>query len=300
MSIERTRAAFNDASVLEQASLTGKRFERRCSTRPRFVESWRKTIKPEDGQLTDDDVLGSKLRVRVWVARTQALLQARSSHKILTNEDWSMLERLQTRPARDCAMAAKLLLRLGLTLTVERSIGPREWRFQTTLLGRPLISGSLASINFSISHTDALVAVAVSSQLGLGVDVESVDQDLTGNLIAGYCHAEEQKALQRLPPQRRAREFIRLWTQKEAYTKLLGCGHFMEFSSIECLAGSAHLKHGPGLNSAIHLENFYLPVDHCLYHASLAIDKSRSNPGPIDLQLISLGDPGGSIDAGPQ
>jgi len=91
-----------------------------------------------------------------------------------------------------------------------------------------------------------------------------------------------------------------LWTQKEAYTKLLGCGHFMEFSSIECLAGSAHLKHGPGLNSAIHLENFYLPVDHCLYHASLAIDKSRSNPGPIDLQLISLGDPGGSIDAGPQ
>ena len=297
MSIERTRAAFNDASVLEQASLTGKRFERRCSTRPRFVESWRKTIKPEDGQLTDDDVLGSKLRVRVWVARTQALLQARSSHKILTDEDWSMLAQLQTRPARDCAMAAKLLLRLGLTQTVERSIGPREWRFQTSLLGRPLISNLGASINFSISHTDSLVVVAVSPQLNLGVDVESVDQDLPTNLIAGFCHAEEQKILQKLPQRQRAREFVRLWTQKEACTKLLGCGHLIEFSSIKCSSGSAHLQQGVGWYSSIHLESFYLPMDHCLYHASLAIDKSRSNLGPVDIQLISLIDPNGTISA---
>ena len=218
MTRESPLAAFSDTSAQDQARSTGKRFERRCSTRPRFVESWRKTIKPEGRQGAAEDAVGNKLRVDVWIARTQTLLKARSSHAILTDDDWSGLAQLQTRSARDCAVATKLLLRLGLTQTVERGIGPREWRFQTTLLGRPMISNLGTSINFSISHTDALVVVAVSPQLNLGIDVESVDQDLPTNLIDGFCHVEEQKILQKLPQRHRARESVRLWTQKEAFT----------------------------------------------------------------------------------
>ena len=299
MTRESPLAAFSDTSVQDQARSTGKRFERRCSTRPRFVESWRKTIKPEGRQGAAEDAVGNKLRVDVWIARTQTLLKARSSHAILTDDDWSGLAQLQTRSARDCAVATKLLLRLGLTQTVERGIGPREWRFQTTLLGRPMISNLGTSINFSISHTDALVVVAVSPQLNLGIDVESVDQDLPTNLIDGFCHVEEQKILQKLPQRHRARESVRLWTQKEAFTKLLGYGHFIEFSAIKCSSGSAHLQRGAAWYSSIHLESFYLPVDHCLYHASLAIDQSRSNRGPVGIRLIHLVDADGTGDAAP-
>jgi phosphopantetheinyl transferase len=117
---------------------------------------------------------------------------------------------------------------------------------------------------------------------------------LTENVISDFSHVNELRDLQRLPHHLKAREFVRLWTQKEAFTKLLGCGHTMEFSSIECSAVVACA--GPDADStpAVHFESFYVPVDHALYHASLAVEKSHSICGPVEIRLINVVGPGPS------
>lgn len=297
MSLKFHSAALENTSEQLSAAAKANRAERRSLTRPRFVESWRKVIEPDWKRepCNDGRNLGEKLRVAVWVARTKSLLNAHSSHKILTVDDRSAHSRLQTRATRDCAIAAKLLLRLCLSQTVQRRIEPCEWHFQRTLLGKPRISSYLPNINFSVSHADAVTVVAVSSSLNLGIDVESVDQELTGNVIAGFCSPKEQTLLQGLPRSQRAREFIRLWTQKEAYTKLLGCGHSIEFSSIECLPDT--LQEGTEANTSIHFESFYVPVDQSLFHASLAIEKS--NDASVDIRLINVLGPAGKNPASP-
>lgn len=265
-----------------------KRTDRRSSTRPRFIESWQKTINAHAEQGDNDGVLNEKLHVTVWVAQTSSLLRAHSSFKLLTEQDRNALTRMRVRSARDSAMAAKILLRLGLSLSVNRSVTPDEWRFEKTPMGKPIISSPLPSVNFNISHADAVAIVAVSSKLKLGVDVESIDQDLKEDVVAGFCNAREQAALLGLPQTQRAREFIRLWTHKEAYTKLLGCGHSIEFCSIDCLPGATHPQQDAESTSSIHFEGFYVPVGRVLYYASLAIDPASSSLKPVNVRLVNV------------
>jgi len=245
---------------------------------------WRKILKPDLEQAASASVVENS-RVDVWVARTDSLLQGEPL-KILTSDDWNTLARLKTSAARDCATATRILLRLGLSEMVDDRISPREWHFKTTPFGKPVISSRLPVLNFNISHADAVIVVAISSRLQLGIDVESVDQELTADVIAGFCNAQEQAVIQGCHPAQRSREFIRLWTRKEAYAKLLGFGHSIEFSSMDSLPDAFGIGCDTHSASSVHFESFYVPVGHSLYHASLAIEKM--NAGSIDIRIIDV------------
>jgi phosphopantetheinyl transferase len=253
VTIHARNAAFQKLQDPILAPAIANRIDRRSTTRLRVVEGWQKTIEPHAERGDNDRTSAEKLRVSVWVARTSSLIQAHSLFKLLTEDDWDSFERLRAPAARNSAMATKILLRLGLSLTVDRRITPDEWRFRKTPLGKPLISGPLPNPNFIISHAEAVTMVAVSSNLQLGIDVESVDQDLTGDIISGFCNANEQVALNGLPQSQRTREFIQLSTQKEAYTKLLGYGHSLDFSTLDCLPEVGHSRWDAGAMSPIHL-----------------------------------------------
>jgi phosphopantetheinyl transferase len=256
------------------------RIERRSSLRPRFSESWEKTLKP-DCRCPGAE---NELSVEIWVARVSSFLSASSSFKVLTDEDWKGLHLLRSRPARDSAMAGRILLRFALSHLAKQRVAPREWRFERTALAKPHVSGAMAHIKFSISHADAVVVVAVSSRLEVGVDVESVDQCLTADVIAGFCNAEEQKVLQKVPQHLKAREFVRFWTMKEAYTKLLGSGHSIDFSSIECLSRTIDSS-ACGSQPSILFESFYVPVGHSLYHATLAVENVNE---PVVIRIVEV------------
>jgi 4'-phosphopantetheinyl transferase superfamily len=143
-----------------------------------------------------------------------------------------------------------------------------------------------------------VTVVAASVSLNLGIDVELIDQDVPEGTLSGFCHPQERAVLQRLRPDQKAREFIRFWTEKEAYTKLLGSGHSIEFSSIRSLHGGlassserdveARLDAGPETGSAIRFESFFVSEGSALYHVSLAVDAPRPRIGVIDIQLIDV------------
>jgi phosphopantetheinyl transferase len=273
--------------------------ERRSSSRPRFIESWRKTITPSWAPTAQERGANERCRIEVWIARTEALLRAQSSHNILTEDDWTSILRLRAVAGRNSAMASKILLRLGLSQAVNYRVAPDEWRFQRTIHGKPMVTDSFPDINFSVSHVDALTIVAVSSTLNLGIDVETIDQHLNRSVVSGFCHANEQCALEGLPQHQMEREFIRLWTQKEAYTKLIGLGHSVEFSSINCLPEPIEAALPTNAVSPTHFENFFVPVDHSLYHASLSIEPSKLNIAAVDVQLINVVGPDSIKNASP-
>ena len=83
---------------------------------------------------------------------------------------------------------------------------------------------------FSISHSTQGIAVAVSDT-PVGIDIEGM-RKLDDGLVRKTMNPDEQSriAASANPTQ----EFIRLWTRKEAYVKMLGTGIISDMHAILC------------------------------------------------------------------
>jgi 4'-phosphopantetheinyl transferase len=232
--------------------------------------------------------------IDVWVASSAGLLQAKSCLHLLTPKDLASLNHIQDPARRSSAIAARVLLRLALSRAVDRAIAPSEWKFAVGEHQRPIINSTQPQIKFSVSHVDQVVMVAVSRDLNVGVDVESVDQEVGGDVVAGFCHVEELEYVQRLSEPRRVREFMRLWTAKEAYTKMTGQGHLVDFSIINVIrpmrSSAARDRAG---NLPFRFESFCVSINRELFHASLAIEARDGAEVSAEVRLINFVESGG-------
>jgi 4'-phosphopantetheinyl transferase len=293
MSATRRRSAKSKSPLshgegARTALADGTKAERRSPNRPKFSESWRKTIEPDlVFAVTEDEVD----HIDIWAAHPASLLRAHSCLKLLTDDDWAHLKHLENPEIRHSATAARILLRLGLSRSVDREVGPSDWTFDKSTYGKPVVSRALPKINFSVAHVDALSVVAVSRNLEIGVDVESIDQSVSESVIEDFSHADEQDAVRGLLPRQRIREFLRFWTLKEAYTKLVGVGHSLDFDTIKFVLDPLALKSAAGVTRKKmppQFESFYIPVGHGLYHVSLAIEHPEQRAALTEVQIISL------------
>jgi 4'-phosphopantetheinyl transferase len=260
--------------------------ERRARDRLQLVEGWRKNI----GGVTGPNA--PALTIEVWIADTNSIVKAASSHAVLTSEDWSHLAGVRCRVTQQHKLAARVILRLGLSRAVKHRVASREWQFHVGPTGQPALAGPLSSLNFSISHRDGIVVAAIAPRMQIGIDVEAIDQNVTQSLISNFSHTTELAELSQMEEPQQTREFLRCWTRKEAYTKLIGCGHSLDFSSVNCLDA----KSDAGAANA-HFEEFFVTAEHRLYHASVAL--AVASRGSFALQLIHVGQdstcPGPSI-----
>jgi 4'-phosphopantetheinyl transferase len=89
--------------------------------------------------------------------------------------------------------------------------------------GRPELPGT--PLQVSVSHAGDRVGVAVSVSAPVGLDVEAARlRPLTRALLRRALTATEQEHVLGTPEDRRAREFLRAWTAKEAILKTTGEG----------------------------------------------------------------------------
>ncbi|MEH0555548.1 4'-phosphopantetheinyl transferase family protein [Streptomyces sp. B21-101] len=88
--------------------------------------------------------------------------------------------------------------------------------------------------DFSVTHSGAVVGVAVSSDGSVGLDVEDGEApvDVDGAARTALS-GTELTALYALPPAERRLAFLRVWTRKEAVLKALGVGLRMPLRALE-------------------------------------------------------------------
>jgi phosphopantetheinyl transferase len=265
----------------------GFRGERRSPMRPRFREGWRKHISGStQGDPPRPDAEGAS-PVCVWMSRVDTLLAAASNLNLLNEDDRAAMRTLRCQSARESATAARILLRLSLSAMTGRRIAPQDWQFARNNFGKPFVKDTGEGIDFSVSHVDAVVMIATGRDVSVGIDVETVDQQLEDKVVDHFCHTSERQVIEALPAAQRRRVFLEFWTEKEAYTKMLGVGHSLEFQSLSVLRSQEVVADG----SRVCIEDFYFSVDHSLYHAALAVDR-KAHHRPIDIQLINVVLPG--------
>lgn len=85
-----------------------------------------------------------------------------------------------------------------------------------------LLEGRPAPLGFSVSHSGAWVAVAVSASRPLGLDLEHCRHALPGELDELLSPAEAAWLRQHQPAQSEAERFYHAWTLKEALGKCYG------------------------------------------------------------------------------
>src|SRR5579871_3569247 len=265
--------------------------ERRSVSRPLFMEGWRKPVGHRLVSVSRGSSVCPDNTIQIWVADTDRLLRAKSCLQLLTDNDWTTLNRIQSLPNRSSAIAARVLLRLGLSKATDRAVAPTQWDFSLTAQQRPIVAEGLPQLHFSVSHVDQLAVVAISPRLNIGIDVESVDQNVAENVIAGFCHRDERRSVGALSGVQKTREFVRLWTLKEAYTKMMGVGHSLDFKMIKFMLDPIDLASAGRCAGGVsaQFENFYVSLKHTLFHASLAIEQPRI-AGITEVQVISLAD----------
>ncbi len=83
--------------------------------------------------------------------------------------------------------------------------------------GKPFFRGGEAE--FSLTHSKGYVAAALSDEGEVGIDLEAseYDTDKARRLAERYFCDREKEAFLRTP-----KDFLRIWTKKEACVKLLG------------------------------------------------------------------------------
>ncbi|KAF3783211.1 4'-phosphopantetheinyl transferase [Nymphaea thermarum] len=132
------------------------------------------------------------------------------------------------------ALLTRTLVRTTLVRYTSSQLSPKSLEFKKNEFGKPELlwakekNWEPPSLQFNISHTPSLIACAVTSGAVIGIDIEEKQRKTRNNTLSfarRYFSPAEVQILEALTdPDVQQKEFIKLWTMKEAYVKALGRG----------------------------------------------------------------------------
>ena len=188
-------------------------------------------------------------------------------------------------------VACHALLRSKLSSLASAS--PAEWTFSVDSYGKPRLAPEhgLPDLQFSISHTRGVVAVAVAWRHPVGIDVERIGassdhQDLASRHFA----AAEVELLRRTPAPERPRVFTRLWTLKEAYLKATGLGLSEPLDGFAFELDPVHVIFGPKVPDRPNAWRFATSFVGPRHILSLALRMPGEERLPISIEEVGAED----------
>lgn len=112
--------------------------------------------------------------------------------------------------------------------------------FDYNPFGKPELRAgqSPIALTFNLSHANERALIAITAERAVGVDVEHIRADFTGEEIwERFFSVREREALRALPEEVRPLAFFQCWTRKEAYIKGAGPGLSIPLHSFDVTLG---------------------------------------------------------------
>jgi len=235
-----------------------------------------------------EDLHGESQSPSVWISRCLTEPELASHFSLLSADEISKSRTLRLPGDRERYLTSRTLLRLALSLTVASRLHPSAWRFSLGRFGKPEVSPGLPAAGFNLSHAGSLVVIAIDPTSPIGVDVEKLDGLGAADIPASVLSPRERSLLDRCDEATRAREFVRLWTLKEAHAKRAGLGVHLDFSSFD-------LDWQPGRETQMidtndgALESRTIRTSDGLYQVSVALSPVR-DPRSVSWREVGIGD----------
>ena len=154
-----------------------------------------------------------------------AWAQHQGYRALLSAEEHDRMARLVFERDRRRFLLTRVLVRTMLSRYA--GVPPADWSFIANVHGRPEIVDrpqGVPDLRFNLSHTDGLIACAVTIGREIGVDVEHLGRRLTHDVAKRFVAPNEVSALRELPEDQQQHAFFDYWTLKEAYIKARGLG----------------------------------------------------------------------------
>ncbi|SFX33824.1 4'-phosphopantetheinyl transferase [Thermoactinomyces sp. DSM 45891] len=165
-------------------------------------------------------------------------------------------------------LLGRMLLKglLGQYLGIESA----DIRFEENKYGKLYLTPNLQDkkqIYFNLTHTDGLVACAVTLAGEVGIDVENIFKDHLE--VMPLVFQEEEKAFVKKPEdlETRLQHFYWIWTRKEAVMKAEGKGF-----SMKPLSFTVPLNHHREFDGEYHFYTFH-PKEDCMISTALCSEQ---------------------------
>lgn len=154
-----------------------------------------------------------------------------ANSQILSPHELGRANRFRFDEDRARFISAHVMLRSVLAGYTD--IAPTDLVFDADRFEKPYLVKA-PPLQFNLSHSGDLLAVAVSRDARVGVDVERFRsmQDMF-RMLRMIASPGEQHTFAMLPETERMRAFFSLWTRKEAVVKALGTGLSRSLQQIE-------------------------------------------------------------------
>ncbi|WP_042437340.1 4'-phosphopantetheinyl transferase family protein [Streptacidiphilus albus] len=150
--------------------------------------------------------------------------------RALLGRDWSRYLDLSRPDVRNRFAASRVLLKYAAGAALQVAPESLELGYRST--GRPYLRGNDA-LDISLSHTEGLLLVGLTTSGFIGVDVEDARREFhEAGLARHWCTPDELARIEALAPELRDPALVRLWTLKESYSKALGLGMQFRFTDF--------------------------------------------------------------------
>ncbi|MCT2542310.1 MULTISPECIES: 4'-phosphopantetheinyl transferase superfamily protein [Streptomyces] len=150
--------------------------------------------------------------------------------RAVLGRDWARYRDITHEEMRGRYAASRRLLKYAAAAALRADARDLELMYGPT--GRPYLRGC-DQIDISLSHTDDLLLVGLTTRGLIGVDAERADRRIySRGLDRQICTPHERLIVSGLPVPERDPCLVRLWTLKEAYSKAIGQGLQFRFTEF--------------------------------------------------------------------
>jgi 4'-phosphopantetheinyl transferase len=174
---------------------------------------------PDQIRIGDDEV-------HCWrVSLAQPESAIRKLAQVLNEEESARADRFYFSRDHNRFVVARAGLRVILSRYLKTN--PAKIQFSYSAYGKPALAGdpSASELQFNLGHSHEVAIYAFSLRRQLGIDIEHIRPEVSGDEIAERFFASEEIAtLRKIPSNQRTEAFFNCWTRKEAYIKARGEG----------------------------------------------------------------------------